>query len=64
MKTGSKDLGFVHIYLELCGCIEFRLNGVQLHSEMLLVHLDSITTFPLNLLFNENLPGKEGEEKE
>ncbi len=42
--------------LELCGGIEFRLNGVQLHSELLLVHLDSITTFPLNLLFDQHLP--------
>ena len=45
-------------YLELCGGIEFRLNSVQLHSEMLLIHLDCVTTFPLNLLLDQHLPGK------
>lgn len=43
------------LHLELGGCIEFRLNGVQLHTEMFLVHLDSVATFPLNLLFDQHL---------
>ena len=48
-----------HTCLELCGGIEFRLNCVQLHPEMLLIHLDSVTTFSLNLLFNQHLPRKQ-----
>lgn len=43
------------LHLELGGCIEFRLNGVQLHAEMFLIHLDSVATFPLNLLFDQHL---------
>lgn len=42
-------------YLELGGCVEFRLNRVQLHSKMFLIHLDSVATFPLNLLFDQHL---------
>lgn len=47
-------------YLELGGGIEFRLNGVQLHPEMFLIHLDCITAFSLNLLFDQYLPEKHG----
>lgn len=50
-------------YLELRGGVEFRLNGVQLHSQMLFVHLDSVTTFPLNFLFNQHLRMEMKEEK-
>lgn len=46
---------FKHTCLELCGGIEFWLNGVQLHPEVLLIHLDSISTFSLNLLFDQYL---------
>lgn len=43
------------LYLELGGCIEFRLNRVQLHAEMFFIHLDSVATFSLNLLFDQHL---------
>lgn len=43
------------LHLELGGCIEFRLNGVQLHAKMFLIHLDSVATFSLNLLFDQHL---------
>lgn len=54
-KTSTVSLD---TYLELCGGIEFRLNGVQLHPEVLFIHLDSITTFSLNLLFDQDLAGE------
>lgn len=54
---------FQHTCLELCGGIEFRLNGIQLHPEVLLVHLDSIATFSLDLLFDQHLPRKTEEER-
>lgn len=43
------------LHLELGGCIEFRLNGIQLHAEVFLIHLDRVATFPLNLLFDQHL---------
>lgn len=43
------------LHLELGRCIEFRLNRVQLHAKMFLIHLDSVATFPLNLLFDQHL---------
>lgn len=47
-----------HTCLELGGGVEFRLNGVQLHPKMFLIYLDCITTFSLNLLFDQHLQVK------
>lgn len=58
MTNHFKVLQFKHTYLELSGGIEFGLYGVKLHPQMFLIDLDSITTFSLNLLFDQYLPEK------
>lgn len=39
-------------HLKLSGSVEFRLNGVQLDAQMLLIYLNSIATFSLNFLLD------------
>lgn len=56
----SYNLSFCD-YLELCGGIELGLNGIELHPEVLLIHLDGITAFPLDLLLDQHLAGKKEE---
>lgn len=43
---------FKKLNLELGGSVELRLDGVQLHAEMFLIHLDGIAALPLNLLLD------------
>ena len=41
--------------LKLRGGVELGLNGVQLHPQVLFVHLDGVAAFPLDLLLNQHL---------